>query len=248
VSYIIAILTAGSLVQNLIGGVSIVLLFCGWWLFDRYRQQRYSVRLELRSPAPAKGLILLISPYRTRVQGEDFNQQFKLLSTPNQATKESDFTLLDLEQSNLKPQLRAIAYHHKTLQEVWLICSEQSFAAGNLLREYVRVVYGERITVHHHESYTVNPYFDDQLCRVAENIFASSDIKPRAMIADITGGLATMSVSLAMACVAPGRRMQYMEAPRDERGEPLMTSETAPIELDYDPVLHWDFINPQNVD
>lgn len=242
-SYIIAICTAGSITLNIIGACGIALLFVLWWLYDRYRRNNYTVRLELRSPPPAKGLILLLSPYNILGQGrsEKLAKDLEFLSTSDAATKESDFDVISIEKSNLYPQIRAIEYHRSTLREVWLICSEESYATGHLLKEYIRVVHGpDKITVNHHPSFIVNPYFDDQLCRVADNIYNLSDIKTKAMIADITGGLATMSVSLAMACVAPGRRMQYTASPRKDNGEPDHSREIVPIELDFDPVLHWD--------
>ncbi|MCM1983751.1 intracellular growth attenuator family protein [Lyngbya confervoides] len=248
-SYIIAICTAGSLTLNVIGAICVATLFGIWWIFDRYRRLQCRVRLEVRSPKPAKGLILLLSPYR--VKGvENLEEKVKFLATPGAAVQASDFDAISIQASNLYPQLCAITYHQKTLREVWLICSDQSFQTGFLLKEYIRVVYGsETISVNHRSEYIVNPYFDDQLFRVAEDIFATTDIKSRAMIADITGGFATMSVSLAMACVTPGRRMQYMESPRDDQGEPIQSAPLRPIELDFDPVLHWgDDLTRQTVD
>ncbi|NJM49236.1 MAG: hypothetical protein HC860_26210 [Alkalinema sp. RU_4_3] len=47
------------------------------------------------------------------------------------------------------------------------------------------------------------------------------------MIADITGGTKMMSVAIAMACVAPKRRMQYVDM-----------AGGLPVVLDVDPIFY----------
>ena len=41
-----------------------------------------------------------------------------------------------------------------------------------------------------------------------------------------------MSVALALACIAPGRKMQYMHSDRDWRGHPLPNREPTPVVVD----------------
>ncbi|WP_051470164.1 hypothetical protein [Fischerella sp. PCC 9605] len=58
------------------------------------------------------------------------------------------------------------------------------------------------------------------------------------IVADITGGTKMMSVALAMACIPPRRRMQYMDSQRDWQGNPLPTGEMKPVVIDIDPILY----------
>jgi hypothetical protein len=58
------------------------------------------------------------------------------------------------------------------------------------------------------------------------------------LLADITGGNKMMSVAIAMACIPPGRRMQYMDTPRNRYGNPLRQGEMSPVVIDIDPILH----------
>jgi hypothetical protein len=58
------------------------------------------------------------------------------------------------------------------------------------------------------------------------------------MVADVTGGTKMMSVALAMACVPPKRRMQYMDSQRDWQGNPLTAGKIIPVSIDVDPFLN----------
>lgn len=73
---------------------------------------------------------------------------------------------------------------------------------------------------------------------MAEKIFRESGYKEEVLLADITGGTKMMSVALALACIPPGRRMQYMDSERDWQGNPVPTGNLAPVLLDADPILY----------
>jgi hypothetical protein len=47
-----------------------------------------------------------------------------------------------------------------------------------------------------------------------------------------------MSISLAMACLPPRRKMQYMDSKRDWKGEPLAQGDIKPVVIDVDPILY----------
>lgn len=47
-----------------------------------------------------------------------------------------------------------------------------------------------------------------------------------------------MSVALAMACIPPNRKMQYMDSERDWQGQPLGAAGTRPVVIEVDPILY----------
>lgn len=47
-----------------------------------------------------------------------------------------------------------------------------------------------------------------------------------------------MSVALAMACVKPGLKMQYMDSTRDWQGNPLQTGDMKPVGIDVFPIIY----------
>jgi hypothetical protein len=168
----------------------------------------------------------------------------RLLKLP--ALVELDFEAINLFGSNLLPQIRAIEYHLRkdSLQEVWLITSESydavkgSEGAAAILECYLRWQYGNRQLAIHRQNLTVKEFDYQRLWQVVEQIFSQSAYKDEVMVADITGGTKMMSVAIAMACIPPKRRMQYMDSQRDWQGNPLKDGEMLPIAIDVDPILY----------
>jgi hypothetical protein len=73
----------------------------------------------------------------------------------------------------------------------------------------------------------VAEYDYEQVFQTCDQIFRQSNYKEEVMIADITGGTKMMSVAIAMACVAPKRRMQYVDM-----------AGGLPVVLDVDPIFY----------
>jgi CRISPR-associated protein (Cas_Cas02710) len=251
VSLLFNLFSSGNL-AGLIGVPLVAVLFAGrdWQKQKRSREYLKQLTYEptKRAPSPARGLILLISPY------SPFNPELKdpdRLSSMLAAitSKElGELTLGDFEEigifnSNLKPQIEAVKFHaeQRALRDVWLICSETyeevkgSEPAAKLLQQYLSFKYGQKIHVH---CQAVKDHNYEGLWKLVEEIFRNSGIKDEALVADVTGGTKMMSVAMAIACIPEGRRMQYMDSQRDWKGEPLAKGEMSPVAIDIDPLVY----------
>lgn len=238
-----------------LGFVGVAVLFLYWFWVDYRRAKKLSKQLGLsvdsKEPAKgAKGLILLLSPYSPRQASLKDETQLKplveyILTTPVEKLQLADFEAIDLFNSNLLPQIKAVEYHVKEgkLRDVWLISSKSydsvkgSEITTQILSQYLIFEYGQRLEVNT-QGYCVEDWNYKKLWQIADNIFRESDYKDEALIADITGGTKMMSVALAMACALPKRRMQYMDAQRDWQGHPLSIGEIKPIGIDIAPIIH----------
>jgi hypothetical protein len=76
------------------------------------------------------------------------------------------------------------------------------------------------------------------LWQLGEQIFHEAGYQNEVLIADITGGTKMMSIALAMVCIPPKRRMQYMDSQRDWQGNPLPKGEMAHVVIDIDSILN----------
>lgn len=252
VTAIIGLISAGSPI-GLIGVP--VIAFCWWWI-DRQRIKNQtpinlSLSLEKQAPAAASGLILLLSPYFPRNTALKKPENLQplldaLLGTPVEQLKEADFHNIGLFESNLLPPIKAVEYHflQGKLREVWLIVSQTvgsvqgSESAARILEKYLTFLYGSQLKIHCSEKLTILDHDYAGLYCLADNIFQTADYKDELIVADVTGGKKMMSVALAMACVPPKRRMQYMDSDRDWQGNPLPAGIISPVSIDVDPFLN----------
>lgn len=222
----------GSLSEGSIIGIIAVILIAASWAFLEKRRQRdrlqiQGISLAKRIPQSATGLIVLISPYspRTAMDPAALADGISAILSDEQLSA-AEFEAINLLQSNLQPQLEAVAFHMKsqTLQSIWLLPTNRSQEAADILRTYLHWQYGDRLRIHCEAP--IAQYDYESLFKAIEIIFKKSPHKEEKMVADITGGTKMMSVALAMACIPPKRRMQYM----DENMEP--------VALDVDPILY----------
>lgn len=244
----------------------VVVMFGIMWYRDRRKAEAitrnvtFEVSKEL--PKSCRGLILLVGPYDPRHQAlRDRNVLLPMiedfLKKPVNSLTQEEFGAINLFHSNLQPQLDAIAFHAeeepKRLRDVWLITTEGdagdpgsgatgSTQAGDLLERYIGFKYASRIDVHRQGAdgrpLSVKPWDYKTLCQIAESIFRSSDYREDVLLADVTGGTKMMSVALAIACLPPTRKMQYMDSFRDWQGQPVDKGKTKPIVMDIDPILY----------
>ena len=171
-----------------------------------------------------------------------------------------------LNDTNLKPALAALEYHWgqgpkaqsgcaSRLREVWLIATEEADPQGQrigsaggaaaLLERWFFSRHPEArgpVTFHRDAyqgiSLRVSSQNYTQLWNVVDQIYTQAPYKPEQIIADITPGTKVMSVAIALACLPPKRRMQYMVAPRDpQTGEPCPKADLRPMLIDIDPYL-----------
>lgn len=270
ITCMLALVSAG----NPIGYVFIPLFSTGWWWWERQRTKKlaaatvFSVTKE--PPRAARGLILLLSPFDPRSQDlKDADRLTPLLDRvlQNPTPEIADFEALNLLHSNLLPQIQAVEYHlHQgKLRDLWLITTasytlEQktpdgiksvaikgSVTAAIILEKYLRLKYGaQQFDLHRGTNFQVRDYDYAGLWRLTEQIFRQAGYRDEALVADITGGTKMMSMAIAMACIPPGRRMQYMDSARDWQGNPLAQGEIKPVMIDVDPMLYHPHDTPSN--
>lgn len=240
---------------NPLGFLGVGALFIYWFWLERQRSKKLSQRLGLsftsKEPAKgAKGLILLLSPYSPRLTSLKDEKRLQpliehIISTPTEQLQLVDFQNIDLFSSNLLPQIKAVEYHVKegNLRDVWLISSQSydlvkgSEDTVKILSKYLTSEYGQRLAIHT-QGYCVEDWNYTKLWEIGDKIFRESDYKDEAIIADITGGTKMMTMALAMACVLPQRRMQYMDSQRDWQGNPLPVGEIKPVGINVSPIIH----------
>lgn len=230
--------------------ILLALLFFWWWRRDEKRKARIQTLLSFKivkdtKPANAKGLILLLSPFRppdtTLINMHDLKE--RILQQQVSELALSDFNKIGIDKSNLRPQLGAVKYHSdkKTLHDVWLIASKDARDTQTILEKFLRLQYGLTLSVHttiEGVELLVDVWDYKRIWELGELIFRKSGYSGYGILADITGGNKMMSVALAMACVPPGRRMQYVYCDRDEFGEPLQDGRIDPVLIDVDPILY----------
>lgn len=237
-----------TLLLGFVGAVALVVAFA-----HRNRQRRQlqllTFTVSRQPPSGARGLILLVSPFDPRVQALRDPEVLQpkiatLLARPAETLSAEDWETVNLMGSNLRPQVEAVRFHMEQgrLHDVWLIHSERdetaqgSGTAAQLLEQYLQRHYSS-IRVHR-DGYGVPAWNYGELWKKAEEIFRTSGLANEAIVADVTGGTKMMSVALATACVAPGRRMQYMDTERDWQGQPLGRGTSVPVMVDVEPLLY----------
>ncbi|MFN5513887.1 MAG: hypothetical protein ACK5CA_03835 [Cyanobacteriota bacterium] len=217
--------------------------FFWFWVLISNQRQRYVIEKPVE-PQPMEGLILLLSPYNQRSVTPE---QIEAVITQENPT-EADFQAINLFNSNLYPQLKAIEFHREddqeTLRDLWLIwtlpdeTNNGSQQTAELLSTYVRYKYGDSVRVHWRDS-SVGMLDYPRLCELVEKIYQKSSYKDERIVADITGGTKLMSMAMSIACVPPKRRLQYMDSSRDWQGQPT-GGVMKPVIIDIDPIVYND--------
>ncbi|MBF2063624.1 MAG: hypothetical protein IGS39_04215 [Calothrix sp. C42_A2020_038] len=234
---------------SILGLAGIISTFL-YWFFLEYRRkrllERFAVSVSPQAPQPAGGLVLLLSPYspgrNSKIDITTLQNQIAYIQrTPIEKLVEADFEAIDLLKSNLVPQIKAVEHHWNTgeLRDVWLITTKVpgSGLSAGILEQYLRFRYAARLQTHS-QSYCVDDWNYKQLCELGEKIFRECHYKQESVVVDITGGTKMMSVALAMACLRPGRRMQYMESHRDWQGNPLEKGKIEPVGIDVSAIVY----------
>lgn len=239
--------------QFLLPLVAFALVVVGYAIVSRVAAARYGLTLTLHPPQPHRGLILLLGPYRCLTQPlsqPEVEQALALIESGVSEQVEAGLERLHLRHSSLWPQLAAIRYHlgGGALRDCWLITTRGGDAEGKpfgsvatapILEAFVRrLPGGQSVSLHTGESFTVAPTAYDTIYGIVDRIFRQEAVyRPQHVIADITGGTKLMTIGIALACLAPGRKMEYMSSDRDWKGEPVPEGELTPVLVDVNAVL-----------
>ncbi|MSP13164.1 MAG: hypothetical protein EXR62_09430 [Chloroflexi bacterium] len=240
--------------------ITVVLLILLFALFFFYRWRTPLPVIEMREKAPEgkAGLVLLLSTLSALPRGspEQVKQRIAAVDqavahiTTSQPSDLQDGDFAPLVGTNLEPELRALEYHLREdkLRECWIISTKDtkssmggvmkgSEAVGELLERWFHHFHPNSGVRFHRQDYVIAPRDYMTLWQKVDGIFRNGDVKPESIICDITGGLKTMSIGVALACMGGNRDMQYMASDRDWRGEPLTKGQMAPILISVNPHL-----------
>jgi hypothetical protein len=144
-----------------------------------------------------------------------------------QQTAPSHRGLIWLMSANLT-DLPFIALRHHSgdstgqrLRHAWVVTTVETHDAFERLRARAAELEYE---VEFHEM-PINPPSIEASYRAVDQVFTveamQAGLKPEEVIADLTGGLKTMSAGMVLACLPHGRTMEYIESRRDEAGQPI---------------------------
>jgi hypothetical protein len=158
--------------------------------------------------------------------GAKVQRQYRILDKTNPWPRKGLIAFVSLSQrAHLD---RALSYHKKTLEHVWLIATRdsQTLAAqivadndGSPVRFSIISLQEEWDVIKAKE--VINKIYYEQLDGLAEED----------AIADFTGGTKPMTAGMIFACLAPTRALQYVPA---EYGEDGYISPLDPIEYKFD--------------
>lgn len=201
-------------------------------LADRYTQSQ-------------QGLIVVVSLYNP---GRDSPSATLTTAERLTAAAALDYDTLHLEASNLQTIITSIEAHAPRLTHCWLIAThaEDTPATSSLIyvpviERYLREVKGIQCTFHSGPSYSLTIEQDDALVAerartLVNQIFEEATQPPinlpeSKMVADITGGIRSMTLGMILACLDKQRRVQFVGVRYDENAKPV--GDLLPILFDY---------------
>lgn len=233
--------------------VAFALVVAGYTAAARVAAARYRLTVTLRPPRPHRGLILLLGPYRPLAPLSQAAVERALAQIRSGVPAQVDAGLeaLHLRRSSLWPQLAAVRYHLAggALRDCWLITTPAAEEAADeplgaaamvdVLEAFVRrLPGGQQVSFHTGPAYAAAPIAYDAVYEIVDRIFRQdASYRPSHVIADVTGGTKLMTIGIALACLSPGRKMEYMSADRDWKGDPVPEGTLTPVLVDVDAVL-----------
>jgi len=237
--------------QLLLPLIAFALVIAGYTLASRVAAARYTLTLTLRPPQPHRGLILLLGPYRpfAPLAQPAVEQALALIRSDVPDHVEAGLERLQLQRSSLWPQIAAIRYHLQGggLRDCWLITTPGgeagdgplgSAATVDVVEAFVRrLPGGQAVSFHTGAAYAAAPMAYDAIYQIVDRVFRAAPYRPSHVIADITGGTKLMTLGITLACLSPGRKMEYMSGDRDWKGEPVPEGELTPVLVDVGAVL-----------
>lgn len=218
------------------------------------RPNRITVRIEQsiamredRGRYARQGLIVLLSDYSPQ------SPAGKALTAEQRkkAVEEGDYQILDVENSNLVVAISAVLAHKGQLKHCWFITTSSSDKQRNQSILYAPVM--EKYFKEQHNMGECKFYFgneltipiedDDAITRKTRDVVAAIfkqaksnniQLSDDQIVADITGGLKSMSLGIILGCLDKQRTLQYVASHYDADGD--RTSEPAvPLLIDFEP-------------
>ena len=123
----------------------------------------------------------------------------------------------------------AIRHHYSRgkrevgLEHCWLIMVEDSYVEKTL-KAIRKEISNESFDIEVHPIHIQEPTLEAVYCAV-ESVYlvegSKCGLRPHDIVADITGGLKTMTAGMLLACLPFGRHVEYVTSKRDAEGNPI---------------------------
>jgi hypothetical protein len=231
------------------------------------RSSRVTVRMSqataMRQPPDKlrnarKGMIAFVSLYNpikdTKFRDLPKQEREARMAELRQAAIQSDYSRLNLEQSNLEPLIKAITDHQSRLQHCWLIATageQGSQVYVPALVKYLREQKGikerqgdQGCEFHFGEQYqiSVDKRSETEVVeatrKLVESIFSEAHgegirLGDNEIIADITSGPRSMPLGMILACLDRQRDIEFTGTEYDAVVTP--TGELVPMIFNFEP-------------
>ncbi|AKB22712.1 hypothetical protein [Methanosarcina sp. WH1] len=172
-----------------------------------------TINIPKTIPAPKtkyKGLIVSISSIKDK--GDLIN---RINCARDSVKNKNDTKELELlfKERGVGQTLRAIIYHLNSLDVCWLLCTEQSLAAKEVVEHFIKQF---KPSVHIKIVSIEDPFNLKSTRKIVREIYLNelkrSNLEEREVISDITGGTTPMSGAIILECNSSvDRDMQYTE-------------------------------------
>ena len=191
-----------------------------------------------------KGIIVFVSlfdPRGSKAEG------LSLVEREN-AAKNLDYRILDIENSNLRPTIEAINCHKTKIKHCWLIGTfdtkkkKGSVTYQDVFIEYLKKEKSINCDFHYGQDYAI-PLDDDALiCKktyeILKKIFeetSSLGLECKDIIADYTSGIRSMAAGMILSCLHSDNDIQLMGTKYNDLAKP--EGELFPIYISFEPEL-----------
>jgi hypothetical protein len=156
----------------------------------------------------------------------------KITETPDEHNRAQPHVglILLLSLGGIDLPLFAIRWHHVeggALRHCWVLISPDADAAYERLAARVAEV-GYEVELHPVKllGKTIEATYQ-AIDKIYNTEAAQAGMHADQLIADLTGGLKTMTAGMVMACLPHGRQLEYIESDRDAKGDVIKDSQRA---------------------
>jgi hypothetical protein len=184
-----------------------------------YKLMKYHLRprpleqtLAFETPAPHRGLIFLLSPYKPNTRGS----QGSIFGVYDRIEIKDQNARAELLKSNWGPLVVAVQHHaqDRTLEHCWLICTKGEQGSARQFEkaeEVIKHFAGKKVECHKREIENLSDISEvaEVVRKIYEQAPLGEDLIADQIIADFTGGTAAMSGGLIIATLLEDRKVEY---------------------------------------
>ncbi|MEM9758090.1 MAG: hypothetical protein AAF933_02595 [Pseudomonadota bacterium] len=208
--------------------------------FLRIAQRQPSIEIVSQAArsqdiTPRRGLIVMLSVYAEFSQSYRIDGEVTISGVPTTvetlgaliSAGDSDrfwtaYRKRQLYATNWGPLCAAVEMHAGTLEQVWIIHSNESATGLDAVSALVRAIVGRPVVVHRDELLVKDVNDVSEIVGIVNQIYATLQRLPGKLttmdvIADITGGTAAMSAGMVLATLDDQRPIEYLRQERTKR-------------------------------